>query len=856
MSSQAISSPTAATEKTNSSASTKNAQANETKNTKTYKEFTPTVNTKQELVDQLINFSDDRDLWQLTYLLHSRETFRLVAPDNDERISFRFNEFCSAGVSKCRLENITRSLMKGISNADWHEKGWSVSKNSLGQPTVGADCSLCQDEIAFCPHKMNAYLQHVCNKLGVDPDEIYQDILKESFVQKVNLFEEVSISEIPAEKIEFVDPVSAAAAAELIKLRIVKLSASGEDRLNYTYLPLCEKTKQTFIHSALDFHKFSNGRTDFLYSNDFKEAISQNRNCPNCIYTQCPDKVAAYILNLAARYSVNPVKLAMHIVKVNRQGMSAQGAFVFCEKMRDLDEIPLTPESRKTIHNIAKYVINRWYGSDKKIPFIPFNLAIFTRDELLADKTVLIIKNFLFFYNYWNKTPTIEEYRFSHSGLNGLIDAVARISEPTILHVKEMELLAAVSANNPGDNIQLKMMKLTNLVKEKNDKVFIFVSGEKNKLDSALSLYKEFYSGLLSSKVTISDMSTMKIVQSIITTLKDKFELEENFEEALESYVLAKYGESDLKSQAFIDLITQTIIFNHFNREINVENKLLIRDIPAMANRRSRDDIWLELNGLAGLENVKAEIRNIEQLLSFRKKTADLGLKHIQRLNMHMVFAGNPGTGKTTVARLIAEMLYNIGYIKQNKLIEVSPKDLIGQYIGHTAPKTAAICEAAYDGVLFIDEAYELTVNASSSNTNQFRSECITELIKQMEDNRDRLIVIFAGYTAEMRRFLESNAGFASRIGKFIEFEDYTTEQLTAMFIRQAYNNGMRVSEKALQRVQRNIEEARLQPHFGNGRYSRNLFEKVLLEHAKNTFDVNEVDLLTVIAEEDVPANL
>ena len=218
-----------------------------------------------------------------------------------------------------------------------------------------------------------------------------------------------------------------------------------------------------------------------------------------------------------------------------------------------------------------------------------------------------------------------------------------------------------------------------------------------------------------------------------------------------------------------------------------------------------------------------------------------------------MVFAGNPGTGKTTVARLVAEILYNIGYIRQNKLVEVSPKDLIGQYIGHTAPKTAAVCESAYDGVLFIDEAYELTVGSGAGNNN-FRSECITELIKQMEDNRDRLVVIFAGYTKEMENFLESNAGFASRIGDIIEFEDYTTEQLTAMFKHLVYKNGLNITEKALDRVSMLIERARMQSNFGNGRYARNLYEKVIMEHAKNTFDCEDVSELTLLTEADIPA--
>ena len=366
-------------------------------------------------------------------------------------------------------------------------------------------------------------------------------------------------------------------------------------------------------------------------------------------------------------------------------------------------------------------------------------------------------------------------------------------------------------------------------------------------------MYNDFYQGTMAYHLVISDMSTIKIVQAILNKLKEKYELEDGFESALEYYVISKYGESPLKSKAFVKSVVQTIVFNHYNKELNTENKLLVKDIPMASNRRTDEEIWSELNGLTGLETVKDEIRNIEQLLKFQKKIQTIGMKGPHRPNMHMVFAGNPGTGKTTVARIIAEILYNVGFIKQNKLVEVSSKDLIGKYIGHTAPQTAAICESAYGGVLFIDEAYELAVTSGGSGSNNFRSECIAELIKQMEDNRDKLIVIFAGYTKEMQGLIDSNAGFASRIGKVIEFEDYSTEQLTDMFIRIVYKNGMRISDEAKDAVIGNIERAKALPNFGNGRYIRNLYENVIMEHAKNMVDVDDVDVLVEIQENDIP---
>ncbi len=831
-----------------------NDTVKETVAEKTFKEFLITVKNQEELISELKNVSGDKYLWLLTYRVHSKEFFELNPPKKDDSIRFEFNEICYISTAESRLENVTKCFMKAISDSCSYNIGWSINKTN-GSYNLKIKCDCCEDDLDFCPHKMAAYIEYVCEKLQLDAENIYRELLGDMYVKKTDLIKNYTITSIPQEEYNFLDALSAAAAADLINTGMVQVRTNEENRLVYTYVPICEKTKKSFVTTTLDFYKTGHGKYDFLQKSDYKQETSNNRNCTGCIFQQCPDKVAAYIIDLAQKYGVEPTQLARFIVDKNKMGMTAGGYYNFHERLKELNEIPLTADSYKTIKNIAQYVINKRYNDDDLVPYIPFNTAIFTRDESLADKTVKILKGFFYYYSYFKKDPTLVEHRFSQIGIDGLIDIVSDIDSPTILHIKEFELVStiATSSVSGGKEVQLKMIKLTNLIKEKNDKVMLFISGEKNKLDNALSEYNDFYLGLLSNRITISDMDEKQIVDIIIDELSEKFELEEGFERELENYVLNTYMDSELKSRGYIDLVKQTVIFNHFDKRINIDSKLLVKDIPAVGNRRSRDEIWAELNGLTGLENVKNKIRDIENLLNFQKKISGHGIKFANKQNVHMVFAGNPGTGKTTVARLVAEILYNIGYIRQNKLVEVSPKDLIGQYIGHTAPKTAAVCESAYDGVLFIDEAYELAVVSGSTNNSSFRSECITELIKQMEDNRDRLVVIFAGYTKEMEKFLESNAGFASRIGDIIEFEDYTTEQLTAMFRCLVHKNGLNITEKALERVSNQIEKACLQSNFGNGRYARNLYEKVIMEHAKNTFNCEDVNELTLITEDDIP---
>lgn len=269
-------------------------------------------------------------------------------------------------------------------------------------------------------------------------------------------------------------------------------------------------------------------------------------------------------------------------------------------------------------------------------------------------------------------------------------------------------------------------------------------------------------------------------------------------------------------------------------------------ELPSLETSKTTEEIFSKLEELVGLESVKKSLYELVDLVTLKKKAKD-NLK-IKDINLHMLFLGNPGTGKTTVARLLAGILYNLKYIKQDKLIEVSSKDLVAEYVGQTAPKTMEVINRARGGILFIDEAYSLAV----SNNNSYNAEAIATLIKAMEDYRDDLVVIFAGYTKEMQDFINSNSGIASRIGYTFTFEDYTNEELKQIFINMIKKSGFNIEDEALLKLDALINENRNTKNFGNARFIRNVYEKTIVLHASNTKKIKNMDKLKLITKEDI----
>ena len=236
-----------------------------------------------------------------------------------------------------------------------------------------------------------------------------------------------------------------------------------------------------------------------------------------------------------------------------------------------------------------------------------------------------------------------------------------------------------------------------------------------------------------------------------------------------------------------------------------------------------------ELSNLIGLANVKTEVNNLYNLVKVQKMRESSGMK-TSNISYHCVFIGNPGTGKTTVARIVAKIYKDLGVIKKGHLVETDRSGLVGEYVGQTAPKTNAIINSALDGVLFIDEAYSLV----QGGQNDYGKEAISTLLKRMEDDRDRLIVILAGYSKEMEDFINSNSGLQSRFNRYIEFPDYTSNELIQIFNYVVKKNEYNLSEDASIKIKAVITDAveHKDMNFGNARYVRNLFEKIITQQA------------------------
>lgn len=280
----------------------------------------------------------------------------------------------------------------------------------------------------------------------------------------------------------------------------------------------------------------------------------------------------------------------------------------------------------------------------------------------------------------------------------------------------------------------------------------------------------------------------------------------------------------------------------------DIEKAIPIKDIIVTSNKL--DSIMQELDEFIGLKNIKEHIKSLVNLIRTNQKREEMGLP-VKPMSYHAIFCGSPGTGKTSIARILGRIYQSLGILKKGHVIEVDRSGLVAGYVGQTEEKTSKVLDQAMDGILFIDEAYALV-----GGNSDFGRNAIDTILKRMDDCRDRLVVIAAGYTDRMKTFINSNPGLKDRFSWVFEFDDYNGTELFEIFLNFAKKQQYILDEEASKQLKEHLEEVvnlKLE-HFGNGRYVRNLFEKIVMQQsnriAQNIDNIKREDLSTITAED------
>lgn len=608
------------------------------------------------------------------------------------------------------------------------------------------------------------------------------------------------------------------------------LAEPQEELKNFTDKSIFEKVDfydLIFIKTIL--------QSKFIYMSEFNEETKRE-----------------YIYKIAAIYSYYMEHDKLDIIKALEEYLkdgcgliNSERSYYFYAKYKNkVAELPYSQKVKQTIINLFNYVIN--YNYNGNTPYIPINILMYTEDKESVENITRIISDFMWFFNF---LP--ENKGFYKESMNDMIldrHVIGKIYYNLETKEQRKGTLIIENFENLMYTDDLNCNMIMNLLTDQLERckgICTVIYGKKETIGTIIEKHPKLNYKIFDIKLELDELDIDNLYKVTFDKLSRTERIEEKAKTKLYNYIKSSYSKSEVKEMDYISELYTKIILDK-NKTVNADKTKMILEsnIPDVYNTRNLGEILEELNSLVGLYNIKNQLDKLIHLLKFNKKVN----MDMSETNLHMVFTGNPGTGKTTVARIVSDILYNLGYIKQNKLVEVSAKDLIAEYVGQTSGKTYRTMKSAFGGVLFIDEAYSILSQGKTS----FGPECIATIIKIMEDHKNELVVIFAGYEKEMEEFIRSNPGLKSRIGYLIKFKDYNVDELMEIFNKLLEKNKLKIEDLAKETVRQVITDSSKIDNFGNGRFINNLFQNILIEHAKNTSELEDLDRLYTITLQDI----
>lgn len=761
----------------------------------------------------------------MNFIHKSRCLYTCTEDNNNKVLKYSYLNLCTYNreseeqdyIDLLAVNFANYNMMRETSN-------WTIEYNQYSE-SIRRKCNWCDVKSDFCPIKAYADLRNYATHNKLDIDKLMEKLLDEPMGRTIS--NEVLEKNVANKITKLCNEFSELRVAQLlVETKTVKLIEGINDTIKYDHIDL-KVNSDSLINNLYNYYAgIGNIIEETLDLNDLENGKQTT------MYECSPYKIAAYTLYLCAIEKLNPKKVLDRAIY--KCGNIAESKFNTYYKwyVYQINKLDCEKEVKKQIIEIITYMRNYHIKYQYHLPYVQLNINLQIEDESLLEKIMSIIYRFATSCGYIKDKMLIIDTEFLYSKCEKDAEIVNNIDkmykENGMIVVKELE------------KISLSQSKMENLFYaiESSMKIYdrtITIIASKNDMSNFIKGYP-----LLQSKIRhnikIDEYSLVKLQDKIIKRLKSNYEVSEEIEKNIRKFIETDYKQSNVKNNDYIEDLYRDILYSNFNTlDISLELKdERINYEKKKYNGKSKKNI----EDLIGLEEIKREVQKFRNLLIFNKKI-DNKLEN-KNMNMNMLFLGNPGTGKTTVASVMADILYELGYIKKNKFIDVTAKDLVAEYVGQTAIKTSRIIESALDGVLFIDEAYSIV---SANKNASFGEESIATLVQAMEKYKDRLVVIFAGYTLEMKNFLDSNPGIASRIGYTFEFSNYTTEELIQILDNYALSKGFTVEEEAKKGIIEILEVNKNTRNFGNARFMINLFERLVMVHAQ---DFREDKLMTI----------